>query len=67
MHELSHHFNDFVDQLMLHPISTIVAGGAAVSPIWMPWLQSLSNDAALFLPILGCLWFVFQFARALWK
>lgn len=37
-----------------------VAGAAASSPIWLPWLHSVSETAALIAPILGVIWLVVQ-------
>jgi hypothetical protein len=37
-------------------ITNGVAGAAAASPLWLPWLQSVSNVAALVAPILGVVW-----------
>lgn len=33
---------------------------ALSSPWWLPWVQSLSEIAALILPILGALWLAVQ-------
>lgn len=38
----------------------VIAAGAIMSPLWRQALQSVSEDAALVAPILGCLWLVVQ-------
>lgn len=38
-----------------------VSFGLMVSPVWLPSLDTISQNAALLLPILGVLWFAFQF------
>ncbi len=37
-----------------------VAASAVTSPIWLPWLQSFSDAAALIAPILGVVWLSVQ-------
>lgn len=41
--------------------TTYVAAGAVVSPWWLPSLASISQTAALLLPIAGLLWIFVQF------
>lgn len=38
----------------------VIAAGAITSPLWRQALQSVSEDAALLAPILGCLWLIVQ-------
>ena len=38
----------------------VAAAGAITLPWWLPDLSKISAEAALFAPILGCLWFVVQ-------
>lgn len=49
---------------MLHRLTDGAAGAAVVSPFWLDtaqgWLQSVSEVAAMLLPILGVGWFVYQ-------
>jgi len=41
--------------------STDLTAAAAVgSPIWLPWLHTVSDTAALMLPILGGTWLAVQ-------
>lgn len=44
-----------------------VAVGAVVSPLWMPWLQTVSDTAALLLPIAGLMWLVIQMLGYFWR
>lgn len=37
-----------------------VAYGAIMSPVWLPYIQTLSDTAALALPILGAAWLIIQ-------
>lgn len=37
-----------------------VAVAAVTSPLWYHWLEQASTWAALWLPILGCLWLAVQ-------
>lgn len=41
-------------------VKSSVAPAAVISPWWLPWLQTVSETAALVLPILGVLWLVIQ-------
>lgn len=60
---------------MSHPISTGnhyvdhttagVAASAVTSPIWLPWLYSVSEIAALVAPILGVIWLTVQIVAKL--
>lgn len=40
--------------------TTAIAAGATVSPFWLPYLQGVSDGAALVLPILGAAWIIMQ-------
>lgn len=46
---------------MMEKVTNTVAAGAVSSPVWLPTLSDVSEFAALILPILGVLWFFFQF------
>lgn len=41
-------------------ITTWIAAGAIASPAWLPSLQTISQIAALLLPILGVVWLAVQ-------
>ena len=41
-------------------VTNAAAAGAIVSPIWLPWLQTASELAAVIAPILGVVWLVVQ-------
>lgn len=41
-------------------VQAVAAAGAITLPWWLPDLHEVSAEAALFAPILGCLWFVIQ-------
>jgi hypothetical protein len=38
----------------------VTAGAAVTSPAWLPWLHSVSDLAALLLPIFGLVWIAVQ-------
>lgn len=40
--------------------SNVVAASAVASPVWLPSLQTVSETAALALPIVGVIWLVIQ-------
>jgi hypothetical protein len=51
-------------------ITTTGAVSAVASPWWLPSLQTISDTAALVLPILGVLWLIVQISVKLcgvWK
>jgi len=41
-------------------ITTAGAVGAIGSPWWLPWLQTVSEFAAIIAPILGVIWLLVQ-------
>jgi alpha-beta hydrolase superfamily lysophospholipase len=41
-------------------IQAAAATGAILLPYWLPDLKAISAEAALFAPILGCVWFAIQ-------
>jgi hypothetical protein len=41
------------------------AGAAIASPLWLPSLQTVSDVAAMALPILGVIWLVVQITTKL--
>lgn len=45
---------------MINGTTNVVAGAAVATPIWLPWLTSVSQVAALLLPIAGLTWLVIQ-------
>lgn len=44
----------------LENTTTVIAGGAVISPVWLPWLQTASETAATVAPILGGMWLSVQ-------
>ncbi len=46
--------------LMGDHLNSWLAGLAVISPWWLPWLQDISQVAALLLPVLGGLWLLVQ-------
>ena len=40
--------------------TAVVATSAVTSPVWLPWLQAVSQAAALIAPILGATWLLVQ-------
>lgn len=47
--------------------SNVVAVSATVSPWWLPYLNTASENAALILPILGVGWLVIQITHFFYK
>lgn len=45
---------------MVERMTNTIAGGAIISPWWLPNLSTISEFAALMLPILGCAWLIVQ-------
>jgi len=43
-------------------LQAVAAASAITLPWWLPDLHSISAEAALIAPILGCIWFVVQIA-----
>jgi hypothetical protein len=46
-------------------VTTGVAAGSLASPLWLPWLKTVSDGAALLLPIFGLIWLVVQIVTRL--
>ncbi|WP_085025252.1 hypothetical protein [Ensifer aridi] len=40
--------------------TTAVAASAVATPVWLPWLYSASETAAVVAPILGVIWLLVQ-------
>ncbi|MEY9719267.1 hypothetical protein ABIA22_001757 [Sinorhizobium fredii] len=40
--------------------TTAVAASAVATPVWLPWLYSASESAAVVAPILGVVWLIVQ-------
>jgi hypothetical protein len=47
-------------QLIQDKTTTVIAAGAVASPWWLPSLQSISETAALLVPIAGLCWLCLQ-------
>lgn len=45
---------------LLDNATTAIAASAVASPVWLPWLQTASQVAATFAPILGAVWLLVQ-------
>ena len=45
-------------------ITNAVAAAALVSPVWLPWLDKVSELAALMIPILGAIWLITQISQS---
>lgn len=45
---------------LLDNATTAIAASAVASPVWLPWLQTASQVAATFAPILGAIWLLVQ-------
>lgn len=41
---------------LIDDVTNGVAGGAVTSPLWMPYIQPISEVAAVLTPILGGIW-----------
>jgi hypothetical protein len=48
-------------------IQAVIAAGAIASPLWERWLRTVSEDAALLAPILGCAWLAVQIGAKLYE
>jgi len=46
-------------------MTTGIAAGSLAAPLWLPWLKTVSDVAALLLPIFGLIWLVVQIATRL--
>ncbi|MDW9519138.1 hypothetical protein GOB43_17900 [Sinorhizobium meliloti] len=42
--------------------TTAVAASAVATPVWLPWLYTASETAAVVAPILGVIWLLVQIA-----
>lgn len=52
-----------ISQVSLTPMETTnitIASTAVTSPAWLPWLQNVSEVAAMLAPILGAIWLIVQ-------
>ena len=59
--------NNLIPQSKFEMVTDTGAVVAAVSPWWLPWLKTVSEDAALILPILGVLWLLLQIGLKVWE
>jgi hypothetical protein len=63
MQQQPHNFMEFFGSLFQTAsdrVQAAAATGAILLPYWLPDLKAISAEAALFAPILGCLWFAIQ-------
>lgn len=44
-----------------------IAGGAVTSPLWIPYVQTISDVAAVVTPILGGIWLAGRIIVSLYK
>lgn len=59
---------DFIYELFettQEKLTALIASAAIVSPVF-PGLKETSDDAAMILPILGCVWLVSQILHKWW-
>jgi hypothetical protein len=47
-------------------VGGIVAGAAITSPLWLQQIKPYSDVAAIFVPILGCIYLILQITFKLW-
>jgi hypothetical protein len=47
-------------------IGGVVAGAAITSPMWLQQIKPYSDVAAIFVPILGCIYLTLQITFKLW-
>jgi hypothetical protein len=59
--------NNLIPQSKFEMITDTGAVAAAASPWWLPWLKTISDDAALILPILGVAWLLLQIGLKIWE
>ena len=55
--------------MALHPTidtaTNIGAGVAVASPVILPWIERVSDVAAIWLPVLGAVWLIVQIVNKL--
>lgn len=56
-----------MDGVVQNKATTVIAAGAAASPVWLPWLKYYSEIAAALLPIAGIAWFGLQAVLAVMR
>jgi hypothetical protein len=47
-------------------VGGVVAGAAITSPLWLQQIKPYSDVAAIFVPILGCIYLLMQIGFKLW-
>lgn len=63
-HETAWHFISELFETTTEKITAAISGAAIISPVFN--LKDTSETAALWLPILGCLWLLSQIAHKWW-
>ena len=46
-------------------VTNVGAGVAVASPVLLPWIEKVSDTAALWLPVLGAVWLIVQIINKL--
>lgn len=52
---------------VIEKATDLVAAGAVVSPIWLPYLESVSQITSLLLPVAGLTWLCIQIVGYFFK
>ena len=65
-HSPSHDFLSTIFTSTSEKVGGAVAAGAITSPLWLQQIKPYSDVAAIFVPILGCLYLSLQIGFKLW-
>lgn len=57
---------DVAHAMLSERIGLVVAAGMISSPYWLQYVKVISDIAAIFAPILGCLYLLLQIGFKLW-
>ena len=60
MSGILHHIQYIAPQTKMETLTDVTAGLAVVSPWWLPYAKTLSEDLAVFMVPAGLLWFIVQ-------
>ena len=53
-------------EMILVKTTNLVAAAGVATPVWLPWLEHVSQFSATIIPILSVLWLLLQIWRFLW-
>ncbi|QHJ85424.1 MAG: hypothetical protein [Caudoviricetes sp.] len=52
---------------LIDDVTNGIAGGAVTSPLWLPYLKTISDFAAVLTPILGGLWLIGRIIYSIYR